>query len=92
MFFRDPAATLTQKAKEEGAAVVDAIQAHPDDIPVVSSILLGHAPSQVYIDQSQLAPLAPILQVRKHALDQVVPVGVHVVKRAADEYVNLFPS
>ena len=56
-----------------------AIQAYLDDILVVSGVLLSHTPSQVYVNESKLAPLAPILQLRR-----VTPFAEAESKRVAD--------
>jgi hypothetical protein len=54
-------------------------------------ILLGHPPAQIDIHQVQFAPLAPLLELGKHLLDQVIALGMYVVEGAADEDVDLFP-
>lgn len=37
-------------------------------------------------------PLAPVLQVGKHPLDQVIPLRVHVAERRTDEHGDAFPG
>src|SRR6185295_8674264 len=87
-----PATSLTHKAKEEGPALVYPAQTNLHNILVLGSILFGYAPAQVDVQEPQSPSLAPLAQLRKNSLHQVVTFAMHIVERAADEYVNLLPS
>ena len=57
--FRHPAATLSQETDEKRATIVDAVQASIHHVAVVRGVLFRHAPAQVDVHQTQLAPFAP---------------------------------
>ena len=85
-----PAVALSQEAKEEGAAIVDPLQTDFEG-SLAGSIRFGNAPTQIDIDQPQFPLLAPLPQIGKNTLDQVIPLSMHVVEGATNKYVDLFP-
>jgi len=81
---RHPATSLPEEAEEERPAIIDPFQADLHGVPA-RRISLGHAPAEVNVDEAEFSLLTPLPQLGEDPLDEVIPLGVHIIERAADE-------
>lgn len=48
--------------------------------------------THINVYEPQPAPFTPVLQFREDALDQIIPLGLHIAEGAADEDIDFFPT
>jgi hypothetical protein len=86
MRLRFPPVALAQHANEEWLHSINPLAAI---LPRVRGFtvhcLLRHAPAQIDVEELQSQPLAAFAQFREHDGDEVIPLRMHVLERAADE-------
>ena len=59
---------------------------------ILGGLLFRHTPAQVNIHQPQFPLLAPLPELGEYPLDEVVPLAIHVIERAADEDADSLPG
>jgi hypothetical protein len=59
---------------------------------VPGCILLSDSPTEVDIHHPELAAFTPFPKTGKNSLDKKVPLGMHIIKCAADKNIDFFPS
>ena len=84
---RHPPVSLAQQPDEVGPAALDLGQADGQHL-ALGRLLLGDAPSQVYVGPRDPALLAELAQLREHALDQLVPFRAHVAEGAGHKHAD----
>jgi hypothetical protein len=81
---------LSEETEEKRPAIVDTIQADPNDI-VASRVCFSNAPTQINIDQAEFTLFAPLPQFGKNSLYEIIPLGMHVVEGTTHKDADSLP-